>query len=98
MTVRKINVAEDAQIWGVPPETLSSLKRYIEQGVEIGGFLRAVLENDLFGAVNRADFANGIALLNIVRFIFNTLPYQCHGSHEKVEDWLDREWRTYVRD
>lgn len=93
MPVKKIDVQKDSEFWKIPPETLASLKRYVEHGVETGGFLRAVLENDLFGAVSRADLENRKALTNIVMFIYNTLPYQCHGNHIRVEEWLSGKWR-----
>ena len=39
-----------------------SLQRYADQGVPTGGFLKACLSNDLYGAFARADAKNLTAL------------------------------------
>ena len=52
-----------------------------------GDFLRAVLSNDLMGAVGRADEYNRLTLWVIVSYVYNVLPSICHGSPEKVAAW-----------
>ena len=42
----------------IPEHTKGALDRYVDHGLEPGGFLTAVLTNDLFGAVARADSEN----------------------------------------
>ena len=37
---------------------VEGIKRYVEHGVSPGGFLTALLTNDLTGALNRADVTN----------------------------------------
>lgn len=66
-----------------------SLKRYVENKIPTGGFLEAVLSNDLVGAIGRADSENISRLPEIVRYIYNTLPSNCWGSREKVVQWLN---------
>lgn len=66
-----------------------SLKRYVENKTPTGGFLEAVLSNDLVGAIGRADSENINRLPEIVRYIYNTLPSNCWGSREKVVQWLN---------
>lgn len=69
-------------------EIKQSLERYAEHRIEPGGFLTAVLKNDLAGALGRADDINKHRLYEIVKYIWNELPSECWGSPEKVEKWL----------
>lgn len=66
-----------------------SLDLYGEAGRETGGFLRAVLENDLLAAVSKADDDNQRDLKEIVLYVFNKLPEKCWGSFDAVNDWLE---------
>ena len=65
-----------------------SLKRYMENRIETGGALKAVLENDLFGAYSRLDSAHRDALYSTVKWIYNQLPVVAYGSKERVSNWL----------
>lgn len=67
---------------------LPSLGRYVNDRIAPGGFLRAVLQNDLYGAVARADPQNRALLPEIVEFVHWELPEACHGSREDVSHWL----------
>ena len=75
----------------MPCITKKSLDRYAEKRIPTGGFLKAVLENDLQQAFARADNSNYIALRAIVRYVYNHLPADCWGSPEKVKAWLDKD-------
>lgn len=71
------------------PEGLQDgMKLYIEEGIRAGGFLTACLENDLVGAVNKADPDNLPRLQEIVRWIFWEIPHDCWGSPERVARWI----------
>ena len=70
-------------------DTLDSLKRYADMGIPTGGFLRAVLENNLMEAFGRADRQNSEDMAEIVGYVYNEMPIGCHGSPEKVRAWLD---------
>lgn len=77
------------------PENLrQSLDRYAKYGVPTGGFLRAVLENDLHMALARADASSLNALPAIAAYIYNCLPSTCWGNAEKVKahigEWFPR--------
>lgn len=65
-----------------------ALERYLNKGILPGGFMTAVLENDLAGAFSRADVENTANLRNIVGYIYNHIPSTAWGSREKVEAWL----------
>ena len=74
---------------GVPDHTINPLVMYIVYRIPPGGFLRAVLENDLMEAFGRADQTNALCMKNIVSFIYNYAPMQCHGSNPKVQAWIN---------
>jgi len=71
----------------LPVGLQDGMQRYFEDGIGAGHFLTACLENDLVGAVNRADSTNIHRLQDIVRFMYNELPQGCWGSKEKVRAW-----------
>ena len=72
-----------------PESVRGGLKRYIENKIEPGSFLFAVLSNDLFGAMGKADLGNRMNLFNIVNWIYNNAPCSCHGSKDIVVNWLN---------
>ena len=81
----------------IPMTTLKTLQRYVDTGCPTGNFMKAVLENDLFEAVNRADKENQDSLVDLVKLIFNDVPGNCHGDEEKVEAWIaQRGMEAYI--
>ena len=66
----------------------STLARYVDHKIHCGGFLTAVLENDLMTAVGRADTQNVVRLHEICQYVYCELPSNCWGSREKVQEWL----------
>lgn len=73
------------------PEIKRALVEYARDGRPLGHFLTAVLSNDLFDAVTRADEDNLRDLYEIAVFVHNELPAPCHGSPAKVKSWLQRD-------
>lgn len=73
----------------VPEDTLAALNRYIAEGMPTGGFLEAVITNDLHGSIARADPGNMTALPAIVSYLYNEAPAPCWGSPEKVAAWIE---------
>lgn len=67
---------------------IDSLDRYVQHRIPPGGFLTSVLENNLVGAVGKADFENQRNLVAICDYVYNQLPSTCWGSKEKVREWL----------
>jgi len=65
-----------------------SLELYANQGVMPGSFLVTVLENDLFGALARADSYNRATIFQITKYIYYELPRDSYGSREKVKAYL----------
>jgi hypothetical protein len=75
---------------GVPPHLRAGLLRYVNDHRRPGGFLLAVLENDLSNAMGRADDESRAGLYAIVCWVYNEAPSTCWGSPEKVKAWLER--------
>ena len=70
-----------------------SLDRYLNHGIMPGGFLTAVLENNLTETFARADSINSVLVRDIVQFMYNRLPIGAWGSAERVTEWVE-----YVRE
>ena len=66
----------------------NSIDRYVNHRIEPGGFVRAVLENDLKGAFGKADAYNRERMFEIVKYCYNEIPATCWGSKEAVDNWL----------
>lgn len=73
----------------IPPMTLESLEAYRWQRRPTGGFLRAVLANDLLLATQMADCQNRAAFFDICEYVWMELPTASYGSYEAVEGWLE---------
>lgn len=61
---------------------------YAKDRVPTGPFLKAVLENDLFGALKKADPESKENLVAICNWVFWELPAPCWGSPAKVANHL----------
>ena len=71
----------------LPHGLQDGMQRYIENGSQVGHFLTAVLSNDLFGAVSRADATNIKLIPEIVKWLYNEAPGSCWGTVEQVQVW-----------
>jgi hypothetical protein len=81
----------------VREDVRESLNAWATRGQETGGFLRCVLENDLFGAMARADSYNTMTLHEICEYIYWQLPAACWGSKEKVAAWQEIQSAAYEK-
>jgi len=72
----------------IKPDIIESIVAYVNDGLRTGGFLEAVLCNELLLSVTRADSINRAALPLIVEFIFNNVPASLWGSPEAVKNHL----------
>lgn len=71
-----------------------SIENYLMHGLEPGGFLTAVLANDLYLAVGRADHWNKDRLPEIVSVVVYKMPNISWGSYAAVKDWCaDKDGR-----
>jgi hypothetical protein len=72
-----------------PVHILDSINRYVEHKLEPGGFVTAVLSNDLTEAFKTADTDSEAGIRDILKYIRWEIPSLCWGSRAKVEAWLD---------
>ncbi len=70
------------------PIIKESLDAYAKDRLPLGSFLTAVVANDLNKAVCHADPYNLCNIRDIVLYVYNELPAECHGSRDRVRDWL----------
>lgn len=75
---------------GVPEHLHDGLMRYVMLGGVPGGFMTAVLSNDLMESFARADGLCRNAMFELVSFLHEDVPGSCHGSPEKVWAWMKR--------
>ncbi len=74
----------------IPEGMRDGIKSYVEHGLQPGSCLRAILENDLRGAFERADHGTTRAMGAIVSYLYNHVPGSCWGSPERVTRWIER--------
>lgn len=74
--------------YNIPNRIVEALKRYEQDRIPTGSFLRAVLENNLTEAFQRADDECLLRLRDIVSYCYNKLPSPCWGSKKQVSAWL----------
>ena len=72
---------------GIPEHTKYSLSLYVEEGYFPGGFLKAVLCNNLMDAIGHADSENLAALPDIARYVYNRIPCGVWGSEDKMGEY-----------
>lgn len=70
-------------------DMLISLLLYVRHGIPTGGFLTAVLCNDLSRAMSSAHPSLPIGFVrHLVLYIHTYLPATCYGSREIVNNWI----------
>jgi len=73
----------------IPERMREGLINYVVKRIQPGGFLTAVICNDLRTAVNTADDKNYPLLRLYVMWFHNVAPMLCYGSREAMRLWLD---------
>lgn len=73
----------------IPDRMMGGITRWIENGIQPGDFLWAVITNDLKDAVGRADDENLRNLPAYVSYFYNEAPAACWGSPEKAAAWIE---------
>ena len=79
----------------LPVNLQAGMKRYIEQGIPTGDFLRCCLANDFVGAVGGASQRSYEYLHAVGMFLWNELPMREYpdcpwGSYEAVNQHIKR--------
>jgi hypothetical protein len=78
----------NAKVSGIPEHMLDAVAGYVDDHYPVGSFLQAVISNDLFRAVSKADDLNRDRLVNYVAFFYNYAPASCWGSPEAYASWV----------
>ena len=77
------------RFWGnVHLDCQEAIFGYLVYGWETGGFLTAVLANDLYRAATVADIVNVDHLAYVAKFVVYALPQACYGNYDQVKNWL----------
>ena len=90
MTLAEIEKDDAKAKYNIKPIILETLYNYIDEGCPTGGFLNAVLSNNLKESFGRADNFNQEHLHDIVQFLYNEAPGPCWGSPDKVKAWIEK--------
>lgn len=72
----------------IPDHMQEGMREYLEYGRKPGGFLLALLANDLHFAVKWADCTNRYKLLEYTDFFLSEIPSRAWGSYENVYYWM----------
>ena len=75
----------------LPTHIQDGMRQHVEHGHHVGGFLTAVLSNDLKESLGRADSECREKMFDIVSFLYNEVPSLCWGSEKKVKEWRDHK-------
>ena len=76
------------RFWGnVHLDCQEAIFGYLVYGWETGGFLTAVLANDLYRAAIVADIENVKRLAYVAKFVIYSLPQASYGSINVVRNW-----------
>ena len=75
----------------IPESIMENLLHYVKGEESPSGFLYAVLCNDLFGAVEKADKEMKPLIHLLCQYIHSKLPGGCHGSREIVKLWMQKD-------
>jgi hypothetical protein len=73
----------------IPKRMMGGIERYVKHHIKPGNFLCSVISNDLKEACARADDENVLNLPAYVAYFYNEVPYDCWGSVEKIEAWIE---------
>lgn len=64
------------------------LKAYQDSKLSPGGFLKSILQNDLIGAVLKADPESKKIIVEITQYCWENLPHNIWGNQDNVEAHL----------
>jgi len=65
---------------------VGGIKLYIERGIMPGGFLTALLSNDLMGAFGAADQTNINCMYKWATWLYNEMPSRGSGMWGSLKD------------
>jgi len=78
----------------IPEHTKYQIDQYVKNYIPPGGFVTAVLSNNLIDTISKADDINLHCLRDITLYVYNNIPSICWGSPEIVKLWLETPQRN----
>ncbi len=81
----------------LPEHIRPGVRRYIENGILPGDFLKAVICNKLKESFMFADDTNLLRMQDIVSFFYNEAPIACWGSSKEMLAWATRGGQIGVK-
>jgi hypothetical protein len=82
----------------LPKRMIPAVYRYVLEGIKPGDFLTSVFENHLRLSALTADSENVKVLPQWALLVYNYTPSACHGSHEKVQEWMKSRSLEYEKE
>ena len=79
----------EMELRGLPGYMVPAVFNYLENRKVPGGFLSAVISNDLHGAISNADDQNRRVIRSWLKLLYNEFPGNAWGSKEKLTLWLE---------
>jgi hypothetical protein len=73
--------------WKIPRRLAGGLARYVLERIPTGGFLEAVLANDLSQAVGRADSESVLYLVPLTLIVHNYVPGG--ARRDLISEWIN---------
>jgi hypothetical protein len=73
----------------IPAHMIIGLADYIDNHIPTGGFLEAILSNDLIAACCKADNVNITRIHVYIAYLYNNAPSLCFGSPERYREWIN---------
>ncbi|HYG68859.1 MAG TPA: hypothetical protein VD838_14425 [Anaeromyxobacteraceae bacterium] len=77
----------------IPPTVAAPLIRYVTRGEDPGPFLRDVLEGRAADVADVTSITGRHLVSQVVQWMWNEAPRECHGTPEAVREWIARGGR-----
>ena len=71
----------------LPIHTCEAIENYLLYGMRPGGFVEALLANDVHRAVFNGDQVNKHCIWQITYWLVTNAPAQARGSYEQIDNW-----------
>ena len=72
---------------GIPVNLHQPIVDYVQFGMPLGGYLTAIVSNDLTGAIGQCSTGDMTEIKFIVDFFYNNIPGSCWRSREAMTKW-----------
>lgn len=93
MTMNREELAAMLKEREINPNLHYGILAYVFDHHPVGHFLTCFFENDLFGALSRADEKSVKSLVPLMQIVYCYVDGRAHGSKEKVKAWIDGSYK-----